>query len=180
MERTLANFDTLRIIVNKQHATRTGTDQAADLTITFKIPNCLQHTVTVEEQSRLPIKSNIKREFTRLATKGILRLSCNKQASLINYLASTPESVVTKAVTPCHVQRGFLKNGMIDANSKELPDFDHILSTCRTEIPKELYTKIVKDFPLLSCGINWITGTYLILYMEISVILWIRTWMTMK
>jgi hypothetical protein len=143
---TLAQLGRLNITVNKQHAARTGTEQAADLTKTFKICNSLQQTTTAEHKNHLPIKKNIGRALTELASNGKLKMSLRKRTALTDFIASTPESV-TKAVSPDNIQHGFLENGLIDKKAHELPDFDKMLATCRSEISKELYDKIVSDFP---------------------------------
>jgi hypothetical protein len=147
-EETLDTFASLNIIANKQHAARTGTEQAADLTKTFKIMHRMQSSVTVQGERHLPLKQNLETEFNQLYTEGILRLPPKKRNALIDCLASSPETA-TKAISRSHVQQGFVSNGMIDANTKELPDFDRLLATCRTEIPLQLYNKIERDFPLL-------------------------------
>ena len=74
-EETIEQFNALKIDASKQNASRTGTEQAADLSAVFMLMNDLQKTTTCEDidADLLPIKQTITNIFDGLTRDGILQ-----------------------------------------------------------------------------------------------------------
>ena len=108
-------FQENKITANKQNNARSGVEQPADLTKTFKILKRIQQEYTV---SNIPIKSHplkriIHKQFDKLSSEGRLRLPSNKRRALTDFLSNIP-AISTRAVTTEYIQHGFITAGMID------------------------------------------------------------------
>ena len=134
-----------RIVGNKQNNARSGVEQPADLTKTFKILKRIQSEYTV---SNVPVKCHplkriIVEEFNKLCRVGQLRLASNKRKALVDFLSNVP-AMSTRAVTSDYIQEGFITPGVIDSTHRRYPDFDRILSTCKRDPTIEEY-QLCKD-----------------------------------
>lgn len=73
-------FDDCKLIANKQSAARSGTEQAADLCRVFPLLKRLKkYTVSDLPSDRSPMKSIVKRTFTKLERESKLCLIGNKK-----------------------------------------------------------------------------------------------------
>ena len=119
------------ICANKQNAARSGVEQAADLTRTFKIMKRLQETVSCIDIPMInhPLKRIMMTKFEQLTRSGRLGLKPMKKDSIIDFISSIPEMTV-KAATKRNIVHGFCENGMIDNKIGMYPDFNQMLGTC--------------------------------------------------
>ena len=143
-------YEKYKICSNKQNAARSGTEQAADLTKTFKImqKQCKEVTLNNVPSERHPMKKSIKTEFHLLFSKNRLQLKYSKRNAIIDFVCSIPE-ISIRAMTRNNIVHGFLENGMIDRQFVRYPDFNKLLSTCRTNPTKDEYDLCIKAFPIL-------------------------------
>ena len=138
------------IVANKQNAARSGTEQAADLTKTFKIMNLLQNKVTVSNIScdRHPMKRIINSAMKNLSSSNKLVLKPTKHNAIVDFISSVPE-MTSKAVTRDNITHGFKENGMIDNKYLRYPDLNKILATCRRDPTIDEYNNCIEHFPFL-------------------------------
>ena len=138
------------ICANKQNAARSGTEQAADLTKTFKIMQSLQKKVSVSDVPihRHPMKKLIHSALKGLMDENRLVLKPTKKNAIIDFVASVPD-MTSKAVTRDNVIHGFKENGMIDSKLFRFPDFDKMLATCRKDPTDSEYQLCIDSFPHL-------------------------------
>ena len=131
----LSLFDENRIIGNKQNNARSGVEQPADLSKSFKILKRMQqeHTVSHLSVSSHPLKRIIVEEFERLTRSGELRFATNKKKAVVDFACNLP-AMCTVAITSNYVQEGFMVPGVIDYAHRRYPDYDMILSTCQKNI----------------------------------------------
>ena len=95
-----------KVIANKQHASRSGVEQPADLARVFKlIKNLLpSHTVKNIPAERCPMKALMLDAFKEQLV--YLNLASNKRHSLVDFI-STLSVIATKACTVKNFQHGF-------------------------------------------------------------------------
>jgi hypothetical protein len=154
-ETTLARYEEVNIVANKQSAARSATEQAADLSPIFKILHDLQKGTTATDKA---IGTNAYKDHVRMMldiakAQANLRLPTNKTDALLDYLACLPQ-MLTKAVSVNSLQKGFRENGMLSnrCSSKTpyaFPCFDSMLSTCRKVIPTKARDLCKEHFPTL-------------------------------
>ena len=138
----LDTYEQARIIFNKLTATASTVEQGCDCCPIFKsikteLPH---HTVRNLPASRCPIKRKINAAFKSNRLCG-LKLSHTKREALIDFIAVFP-GILSKVCTPSNIQSGFIKNGMIDAESLRYPSFDGMFSTCKSNPTIEAYSNI--------------------------------------
>lgn len=94
----------------------------------------LQRGNTLENvpTERYLIKLLITVAFSRLAKEGRLVLNPTKLKVLIDFISCQPQ-VITKALTRDNIMHGFFEAGYIDKVRFWFPDFNKILTTCRTD-----------------------------------------------
>ena len=87
------------ICANKQNAARSGVEQAADLTRTFKIMKRLQESVSCIHvpSTNNPLKRIMISKFEQLTRCGRLGLKPIKKDSIIDFISSIPEMTVKAA-----------------------------------------------------------------------------------
>ena len=134
----------------KQNAARSGTEQFADLTKTFKQMQTLQRVISVSNVpiERHPMKKMIFNELKDLQNQQKLLLKPSKNNSIIDFIASVP-GMTAKSVTRDNIIHGVLENGMLDSKQFRYPDFDKMLATCRRDPTKDEYKLCVDSFPVL-------------------------------
>ena len=138
------------ITENKKNSARSGTEQAADLTRTFKMMHKLQRTHTVSNlpYQRHPMKCMIHNALRRLFYDKRLSLKPTKKNEIIDFISFVP-AMTTKAAIYDNINCGFKENGMIDRKTNRYPDFNNILATCRMNPTKEEYALCVNSFSYL-------------------------------
>ena len=138
------------ICAAKQNAARSGTEQFADLTKTFKQMQYLQRTYSVSDVpiERHPMKRIIHHELKDLQDKQKLMLKPSKKSSIIDFIASVP-AMTAKAVNRDNIIHGILENGMLDSKQFRYPDFNKMLATCRRDPTEDEYKLCVDSFPVL-------------------------------
>ena len=131
----------------KQNAARSGTEQFADLTKTFKQMQTLQKVISVSNVpiERHPMKKMIFNELKDLQNQQKLLLKPSKKNSIIDFIASVP-GMTAKSVTRDNIIHGVLENGMLDSKQFRYPDFDKMLATCRLDPTKDEYKLCVNPF----------------------------------
>jgi hypothetical protein len=149
-EDTMSIYSTEKICVNKQNAARSGTEQAADLTTTFKMLHKLQRKVSLADiySDDHGLKFVVEHGFRNLAAQGKLRLRPNKTHALVDFISSVPQ-ILSQAATPANIRHGFVANGMADPKTKAFPDYDALLATCRKSPTISEYELTKKSFPKL-------------------------------
>jgi hypothetical protein len=149
-ENALPIYVNEKICVNKQNAARSGTEQAADLTTTFKMLHKLQKKVSLQDVpgEDHPLKFVVANGFRDLAYQGKLRLRPNKTQALIDFISSVPQ-ILSQAATQSNIRHGFVSNGIADAKTMAFPDYDALLATCR-KCPTDAEYKLTEEsFPQL-------------------------------
>jgi hypothetical protein len=137
-----------KVIANKQHATRSGVEQPADLARVFKIIKTLlpEHTVKNIPAARCPMKALMIDAFKNKLEN--LHLPSNKTKSLIDFI-STLSAIATKVCTVKNIQHRFTEAGMLDADNHRFPVYDKILATCRWNPSLAEYKNIEKNMPMI-------------------------------
>ena len=122
------------ITANKQNASRSATEEDADLAKVFKIiPEIKQkNTVKNIHYDRHPMKHTIYNSPQKLANENKLILKSSTNNAIIEFVSCVPK-MTTEAVTRNNIIHGFVENGMIDFYNKKLPYFNKILVTCRKD-----------------------------------------------
>lgn len=89
-----------KVVANKQAASRSGTEQAADLTKCFKMIRKLQGVYTVSHlPAHLhPLKRAIQTAFDDLFREGQVRLLTLKRRAFVDFLSNIP-AMSTRAIT---------------------------------------------------------------------------------
>ncbi len=133
------------MIANKQHASRSAVEQAADVGKPFKLIKLMLPSYSVQHilANRCPMKALMIHAFKEQLNDD-LNLAANKMKSLINFI-STLSEMATKACSVKNIQHGFIMTGQIDGLDMRFPVFDTILSTCRQNPKKEEYENIEKN-----------------------------------
>ena len=139
-----------KIIACKQSASRSGTEQPADVSAVFPLLKKLSGEFTVSDLpvSSVPLKRVLLEQFKSLDDSNDLVLKLNKRKSIIDFLCTIPP-ITTKAVTTNNIQRGFVETGMVDPKKKRFPHFNNILSTCTRRIRLEEYQLCESSFQYL-------------------------------
>ena len=147
------------VCANKQNAAQSGTEQAADLTKTFKIMHHFQDKVSVTDTpiERHPLKRAIYKELQKEHEVRELILKPTKKNGIIDFCSCVPE-MTSKAANRNNILHGFKENGMIDRQFLQYPDFHQMLSTCRRDPTKEEYQLCIDSFHFCIKFI-WIKGT---------------------
>ena len=126
--------------VAKQNAARSGTEQFADLTKTFKQMQTLQKVISVSNVlvERHPMKKMIFNELKEVQNQQNLLLKPSKKNSIIEFIVSVPD-MTAKSVTRDNIIQCVLENGMLNSKQFRYPDFDKTLATCRRDPTKNKY-----------------------------------------
>lgn len=110
----------------KQSAKRTETEQAMDCMETFKIVHAAEKFSGNSSVLDIGLENEINVVFKDLLSRKILCLPLEKP--IINFLISHPMNL-TKAASLHIIQKGFLRNRMIDKESKVWPCLDGMMQT---------------------------------------------------
>ncbi len=137
-----------KVIANKQHASRSGVKQPADLARVFKLIKTLlpEHTVKNIPAERCPMKVLMIDAFKNKLDN--LCLPSNKTKSLIDFI-STLSATATKVCTVKNIQHGFTEAGMLDGDNLRFSVYDKILATCRHNPSLAEYENIEKKMPTI-------------------------------
>ena len=149
-EQCLEIYRQHKIIANKQNPGRTGTEQPADLTKTFRLQKLLEHNFTLIDvpAERHPMKKSVSKALATLRSEGRLILKPNKSRAIIDFVSSLPEKTC-KTTTRDNILEGFIQPGYIDSKKLRYPDLNKILSTCRRNPTAGEYALCIEKFPLL-------------------------------
>ena len=122
------------ITANKQNASRSATEEDADLAKVFKIMLAMEQTITVRNipYDRHPMKITIYNSLQKLANENKLILKSSKKNAIIDFVSCVPE-MTTRAVTINKRIHDFFENGMIYFDNNRFPYFNNILATCRKD-----------------------------------------------
>jgi hypothetical protein len=136
---------TLSIVVNvlKHNPARTGTEQPADLTPTFRsLTKQTDHTTAIGMRSTL--RTNFERGYLELGNALVIKPT--HLESLKDFIFSAPE-ILAKTATAPNIRSGFLEAGFIDRKSLLFPDIDQIIyGTTRRDIRLDEYANVLKQF----------------------------------
>ena len=86
------------------------------------------------------MKHKVYRAFKSDKVAG-LNLKRKDSEALIDFISALP-GVLDKVCNPDNIQAGFIKNGMLDPESKQYPSFNGMFSTCRSYPTIESYVNI--------------------------------------
>ena len=86
------------------------------------------------------MKRKVDRAFKSDKVVG-LNLKRKDSEALIDFISVLP-GVLDKVCNPDNIQAGFIKNGMLDPESKQYPSFNGMFSTCRSYPTIESYMNI--------------------------------------
>jgi hypothetical protein len=141
-------FTDNKVIANKQHASRSGVEQLADLAKVFKLIKSIlpSHMVKNIPAERCPMKALMLNAFKEKLDD--LTLAPNKRHSLVDFI-SILSVMATKPCTVKNIQHGFIEAGMIDVDNLRYPVFDRIISTCRRNPSMEEYKNIENNMDII-------------------------------
>ncbi len=120
-----------KVIADKQHASWSAVEQAADVAKPFKLVKSILPSYSVQHipADRCLMKALMIHAFKE-QLKDDLNLAANKMKSLIDFISTLLEMAM-KACSVKNIQHGFIMTGQIDDRNMHFPVFDTILSTCR-------------------------------------------------
>ena len=134
----------LKISSNKHSASRTAVEQPCDISPCFRSFRKLANGTSRDDVPAVGLQKKVKIKFAELKQKGILDLSEKKESALLDFLGSYP-SIVSRACPTESIARGFLLNGMVDADSKANPDIAMILKTCKDKRKMQTHQALIED-----------------------------------
>ena len=105
------------------------------------------HTVSNIDPNQHALKKKVWEAFHG-EQLNCLNLKDRTKRSLIDFISCLPE-MATKAATRSNIMHGFYECGLIDKDKSRFPVITKILSTCRSSISKDVYDKMINNFPLL-------------------------------
>ena len=145
-EESLKRDDEERIMNCKHSAARTVVEQSADVGPTYRSTKHYQRVLEVDCCSGL--MRCVGGLLLSLRLKNIIVFEPAKENALCEFLAKLPK-IMRSSMTVDDVQKGFLGNGQIDADSKSVPDLFNLIGTYRGEIDDSeemYYENIFKTF----------------------------------
>ena len=152
LKASFANFhewESKRIIVNKQNLARTSSEQPEDLSPKYKIfrRECDKNSnYTDIEDLKSDAQLHLQETFASLKISKVLRLSKNKEYAIIDFVCTIPD-IMAKHLSPAIIMKGFIENGAIDANCQHCPDlYQMLVGTTRREIGKDEMNNILHHF----------------------------------
>ena len=133
------------IICNKLSAASSAAEAAADRCPVFKgikaeLPH---HTARHLPTARCPMKNRVCKAF-KFDQVAALNLKPKDNAALVDFISVLP-GVLDKLCTPDNIQAGFIRNGMLDPESKRYPSFNGMFAACRSNPTIESYLKICRS-----------------------------------
>ena len=132
-----------RIVTCKHSASRTSEEQACDLASVFRSQRTISQNTTGGKNLVLA------KAFKSFKSNGWINLSATKEQALLDFLSCYP-AILSKCASANSVQKGFVYNGMVDNNTKNWPDMNSILATCKNlKLRREEEEKIIESFPKL-------------------------------
>ena len=107
----------------KQSASRSKDEEAADISLVFKIIHRLNSMYTSRDKISTHLHLVLEEELKKAHR---ISLRTDHAKALVDFISQIG-AILTIAATPHNLKKGFLSNGMIDRGSETYPDFDLIL-----------------------------------------------------
>jgi hypothetical protein len=134
----------VRIVLNKQSAARSGTEQAADLCALFRLLKAHGKITTCAAMT--PLKRRVSSAMLDL--KDVVILPKAHCGALIDHVSTLP-GILQKIATKKIIQSGFVAAGLIDEKSFSVPDLAAIMRTTRRTLGLDEERNFLDQFPLL-------------------------------
>jgi hypothetical protein len=134
----------VRIVLNKQSAARSGTEQPADHSAMFRLLKVHGKITTVAEMT--PLKRHVVAAMSDL--KNVVILPKSHCDALIDHVSSLPcilQEIATKKI----IRDGSVAAGIIDEKSLSVPDLAFIMRTSRRALTFDEQSNFLDQFPLL-------------------------------
>ena len=143
--RSIELFRDNKIIANKQHASRSGVEQPADLAKVFPVLHKQYANSTCKDipREQCPLKAFMLDAFDNELS--FLKLAPAKKAAIIDMICVTPDAA-SKACTKENIRHGFIHAGIIDDKKYKYPVFDKILGTVARAVSTEEYCNVLDNF----------------------------------
>lgn len=100
----------------------------------FRILKRLQKVTTAKDDVAVGLREDIEKLFAVKLRACGLNLDGNprkKKKALIDFLLCLPEMLESAAMKKKHIQQAFVESGMIDDETKMVPTFEGLMSTCK-------------------------------------------------
>jgi len=115
-----------KVITCKHAAAATAVEQPCDTSAAFRTMKRLETVNIADTQSCVVLQSLVRRVFRDNEDK--LKLRAANQRVLIEFLARVP-ALMTRAATPSVIMNGFIEAGLLDKETRSMPDFRALLGT---------------------------------------------------
>ena len=135
--------------IDCKHASSTSaTTQPCDIQSGFMTSQALNKIVTCADLPNSGYKGSIISIFQIAENEKKLSLKATQREAIVDHLVCFP-SIVTRSHPIDGVMQGFITNGMLDKKTKNWPDMNEMLGTCRRKLTTDEVDLVKKHFKYL-------------------------------